>query len=83
MSLHASAMAMPVMSEGMEIWRLRSRYSDFRCLQWPIGVGWELRIYQDADLVVQEMFPSETQLLERAQQLQKNMQRRGWHVVET
>lgn len=74
---------MRTMSESVEIWRLRSRYSDFRCLRWPVGMGWELRIYQDADLVMQEMFPSETALLERAEQLQKSMERRGWNSVES
>ena len=70
------------MADELELWHLRSRYSDYRCMRWPLGIGWELRIYQDADLVVQELFPSEDSLLWRAEQLQKSMQRRGWNVVK-
>ena len=70
------------MANELELWHLRSRYSDYRCMRWPLGIGWELRIYQDADLVVQELFPSEDSLLWRAEQLQKSMQRRGWNVVK-
>ena len=41
------------------LWCLRRRASDVRCVLYATGVPVEVRIVQDRDLVLKEIFPSE------------------------
>ena len=60
------------------LWCLRRRASDVRCVLYASAVPIEVRIVQDRDVVLKEIFPSETFATAWADEYSRRLQQHGW-----
>ena len=62
------------------LWCLRRRASDVRCVLYRTGVPIEVHIVQDRDVVLKEIFPSETFATAWADEYRQRLQQHGWRL---
>lgn len=60
------------------IWCLRRRSSDVRCVLYASTLPIEVRILQDRDVVLTEIFPAEELALKWARLYGERLKRQGW-----
>jgi hypothetical protein len=60
------------------LWCLRRRGSDVRCVLYATSVPVEVRIVQDRDLVLKEVFPAEGFATAWAGEYFEQLQQHGW-----
>jgi hypothetical protein len=61
------------------LWCLRRRASDVRCVVF-VGPGTvEVRVLQERDLVLKELFPTELAAVGWADEYRDRLKRQGWH----
>ena len=60
------------------LWCLRRRASDVRCVLYATSVPVEVRIVQDRDLVLKEIFPAESFATAWADEYCQRLQQHGW-----
>ena len=60
------------------IWCLRRRSSDVRCVLYASTLPIEMRILQDRDVVLTEIFPAEELALKWARLYGERLKRQGW-----
>lgn len=60
------------------MWCLRRRKTDVRCVIYPTHVPVEVRVVQDADLVLTERFPEEWVALNWAKIYGERLKQQGW-----
>ena len=71
-------MSMPLVQPGARVlWCLRRRLSDIRCVMYD-GMPVEVRVLQDRDVVLTEMFPEEQLALRWAQAYGDRLKQHGW-----
>lgn len=71
-------MATPFDQPGARVlWSLRRRSSDVRCVLYP-SVPVEVRILQDRDVVLAELFPEESLALGWAKIYGERLKQQGW-----
>lgn len=63
------------------LWCLRRRASDVRCILYPDGLPVEVRVVQDLDVVLTELFQEEWLALNWATAYEKRLREQGWHDV--
>jgi hypothetical protein len=63
------------------LWCLRRRASDVRCVLYATGVPIEVRIVQDRDVVVKEIFPTEAFATAWADEYSRQLQDHGWRPL--
>jgi hypothetical protein len=64
---------------GRMLWCLRRRTSDVRCIMYPNGIPVEVRVLQDRDVVLTELFQEEWLALNWAQAYADRLKKQGWH----
>jgi hypothetical protein len=62
------------------LWCLRRRASDVRCVLYAKAVPVEVRIVQERDLVLKEVFPAETFARAWAEEYKRRLQQHGWRL---
>lgn len=62
------------------LWCLRRRASDVRCILDARALPVEVRIIQDQDLVLTEIFPEEWLALNWANAYRTRLEEHGWHA---
>lgn len=65
-------------SNGRVIWRLRRRSSDVRCVLDASALPIEVRILQDRDVVLTEVFPEEDLAVKWARLYGERLKQQGW-----
>lgn len=70
--------AYPVQPGARVLWCLRRRKTDVRCVIYPTHVPVEVRVVQDADLVLTERFPEEWVALNWAKIYGERLKQQGW-----
>ena len=60
------------------LWCLRRRASDVRCVLYATTMPVEVRIVQDRDLVLKEIFPAESFATAWADEYSQRLQQNGW-----
>ncbi len=61
------------------LWCLRRRASDVRCILYPGGLPVEVRVVQDLDVVLTELFQDEWLALNWARAYANRLREQGWH----
>lgn len=75
---------MPIVQPGARVlWCLRRRLSDVRCVLYADGMPIEVRVLQDRDVVLTEMFPEERLALRWAQAYGERLKEHGWHEAQS
>lgn len=70
----------PIAFPGARVlWCLRRRSSDVRCVLYGDGPPVEVRILQDRDVVLAELFPEERLALNWARVYGDRLKQQGWH----
>jgi hypothetical protein len=70
----------PILFPGARVlWCLRRRSSDVRCVLVGDGPPVEVRILQDRDVVLAELFPEERLALNWARVYGDRLRQQGWH----
>lgn len=70
-----------VQPDARVLWCLRRRVSDIRCVLYPNATPVEIRILQDRDVVLKEMFPEEWLAINWARAYEKRLKEQGWQDV--
>ena len=72
-------MSTPVVSpDARVLWCLRRRSSDVRCVLYATTLPVEVRILQDRDVVLAEMFPEEDLAVRWAKAYGERLREQGW-----
>ena len=71
----------PVSPDARVLWCLRRRSSDVRCVLYAAGLPVEVKILQDRDVVLAEMFPEESLAVKWANAYGERLRQQGW--IET
>ena len=61
------------------LWCLRRRTTDVRCILYSDGLPVEVRVVQDRDVVLTELFPEEWLALNWAKAYEGRLREHGWH----
>ena len=61
------------------LWCLRRRASDVRCVAFGGPAVVEVHVLQERDLVLKELFPTESAALEWADEYRERLKQQGWH----
>ena len=61
------------------LWCLRRRASDVRCVAFVGPHVVEVQVLQERDLVLKELFPSETAAMGWADEYRDRLKQHGWH----
>jgi len=61
------------------LWCLRRRASDVRCVAFVGPAVVEVHVLQERDLVLKELFPTESAALEWADEYRGRLKQQGWH----
>ena len=61
------------------LWCLRRRATDVRCILYSAGLPVEVRVVQDRDVVLTEIFPEEWLALNWARAYEGRLKEQGWH----
>lgn len=61
------------------LWCLRRRKTDVRCVIYPRQLPIEVRVVQDRDLVLTEVFPEEWLALNWAKTYAERLKQQGWY----
>lgn len=65
------------------LWCLRRRSSDIRCVLYPDTMPIEIRVLQDRDVVLTELFPEEWLALRWAKAYGERLRQQGWQETAT
>ena len=71
----------PVSPDARVLWCLRRRSSDVRCVLYATALPVEVKILQDRDVVLAEMFPEESLAVKWAKAYGERLRQQGW--IET
>ena len=72
-------MPAPLVSpDARVLWCLRRRSSDVRCVLYANGLPVEVRILQDRDVVLAEVFPDEDLALKWSKIYGERLKQQGW-----
>lgn len=63
------------------LWCLRRRTTDVRCILYSVGLPVEVRVIQDRDVVLTELFPEEWLAVNWARAYAGRLKEQGWHEV--
>jgi len=63
------------------LWCLRRRATDVRCILYSDGLPVEVRVIQDRDVVLTELFPEEWLAVNWAKAYEGRLKEQGWHEV--
>jgi hypothetical protein len=61
------------------LWCLRRRATDVRCILYSTGLPVEVRVVQDRDVVLTELFPEEWLAVNWARAYVGRLKEQGWH----
>jgi hypothetical protein len=61
------------------LWCLRRRTTDVRCILYSSGLPVEVRVVQDRDVVLTELFPEEWLAVNWARAYEGRLKEHGWH----
>jgi hypothetical protein len=61
------------------LWCLRRRSTDVRCIMYSNGLPVEVRIVQDRDVVLTELFPEDWLAVNWARAYECRLREQGWH----
>ena len=64
------------------LWRLRNEGAETRCLLVSCCSGAELQLVEDETLILRELYPDRSSLHERARELRRDLETRGWEGAE-
>ncbi len=70
-----------VHSDARVLWCLRRRASDIRCVLYPNAMPVEIRVLQDRDVVLTELFPEEWLAINWARAYGDRLKEQGWQDV--
>jgi hypothetical protein len=74
----------PIVFPGARVlWCLRRRSSDVRCVLYAESLPVEVRILQDRDVVLAELFPAEHLAVNWARIYGDRLKEQGWHDAST
>jgi hypothetical protein len=68
----------PVSPDARVLWCLRRRSSDVRCVLYATTLPIEVRILQDRDVVLAELFPEEDLAVRWAKAYGERLRQQGW-----
>jgi hypothetical protein len=60
------------------LWCLRRRTTDVRCILYSTGLPVEVRVVQDRDVVLTEIFQEESMAVKWARAYQERLKAQGW-----
>jgi len=62
------------------LWCLRRRAADVRCVVFVSPAAVEVQILQERDLVLKEMFPTESAAMSWASEYRDRLEQQGWRL---
>ena len=73
----------PIEPGGRVLWCLRRRSSDVRCVMYAHALPVEVKVLQDRDVVLSEVFPEEALAFRWATVFGDRLRRQGWREAPT
>lgn len=71
-------MSTTIQPDARVLWCLRRRASDIRCILYPNSTPVEVRVLQDRDVVLMEVFPEEWLAVNWAKAYGERLKQQGW-----